>query len=165
MGLLRDAQLVVHRADAFRRPRHDRSRHRGHERSGQDRAAAPASDEAAAGEERRERHGRPHHRRGNNDPRRNRNEAGEGGDAAQARGPRPPFKGKDRNNDRGQDRNHDRGKGRFDKSGRKDDRGGAALRTFASTANPRERDRPADPNSPFAKLAALKDQLAGNRKD
>ena len=27
------------------------------------------------------------------------------------------------------------------------------------------RDRPADPNSPFAKLAALKDQLAANRKD
>jgi len=27
------------------------------------------------------------------------------------------------------------------------------------------RDRPADPNSPFAKLAALKEQLAANRKD
>ena len=30
---------------------------------------------------------------------------------------------------------------------------------------PRERDRPIDPNSPFAKLAALKEQLAANRKD
>jgi ATP-dependent RNA helicase SUPV3L1/SUV3 len=28
-----------------------------------------------------------------------------------------------------------------------------------------ERDRPIDPNSPFAKLAALKEQLAANRKD
>ena len=30
---------------------------------------------------------------------------------------------------------------------------------------PRERDRPVDPNSPFAKLAALKEQLTANRKD
>ena len=30
---------------------------------------------------------------------------------------------------------------------------------------PRERDRPVDPNSPFAKLAALKEQLAGNAKN
>ena len=30
---------------------------------------------------------------------------------------------------------------------------------------PRERDRPIDPNSPFAKLAALKEQLTANRKD
>ena len=30
---------------------------------------------------------------------------------------------------------------------------------------PRERDRPIDPNSPFAKLAALKEQLAASRKD
>ncbi|HEY0234502.1 MAG TPA: helicase, partial [Afipia sp.] len=46
---------------------------------------------------------------------------------------------------------------------RERDGGGAALRTFATSASPRDRDRPADPNSPFAKLAALKDQLA--RKD
>jgi ATP-dependent RNA helicase SUPV3L1/SUV3 len=39
------------------------------------------------------------------------------------------------------------------------------LRHYASSQNPRERDRPVDPNSPFAKLAALKEQLAGNRKD
>ena len=31
--------------------------------------------------------------------------------------------------------------------------------------NPRERDRPIDPNSPFAKLAALKEQLTAARKD
>ena len=37
--------------------------------------------------------------------------------------------------------------------------------TFMWSAPPRERDRPADPNSPFAKLAALKEQLTANRKD
>jgi len=42
--------------------------------------------------------------------------------------------------------------------------GGPSLRPYASSA-PRERDRPIDPNSPFAKLAALKEQLAGNRKE
>ena len=57
-----------------------------------------------------------------------------------------------------------RDKGGRDKGGR--DKGGPSLRPYASSANPRERDRPADPNSPFAKLAALKEQLAANnRKD
>ncbi|MDZ4367429.1 MAG: helicase, partial [Afipia sp.] len=119
-----------------------------------------------------------HRRDRNNEHRRPRGDApavaAEGADAAQARPPRddkggrPPrehFKGKDRNQDRGQDR----GKGKFDKrrDNRKDDRdrSGGALRTYATSAAPRERDRPADPNSPFAKLAALKEQLAGNRKD
>ena len=54
------------------------------------------------------------------------------------------------------------------RDGRRDDRGGgAALRQYATSAPPpsRDRDRPADPNSPFAKLAALKEQLASGRKD
>ena len=42
---------------------------------------------------------------------------------------------------------------------------GPSLRPFASSATPRDRDRQVDPNSPFAKLAALKEQLAANRKD
>jgi ATP-dependent RNA helicase SUPV3L1/SUV3 len=158
-----------------RRPRHDRSRYKG-----ADKSAAPAAEgEAAADGDKRERHGR-HRRDRNNEHRRPRSDApvvaAEGADAAQARPPRdnkgggrPPresFKGKDRNQDRGQDR----GKGKFDKrgrDGRKDDRdrSGGALRTYATSAAPRERDRPADPNSPFAKLAALKEQLAGNRKE
>ncbi|MDO8979811.1 MAG: helicase-related protein [Afipia sp.] len=155
-----------------RRPRHDRSRYKG-----PDKSAAPAGEAAADGDK-RERHGR-HRRDRNNEHRRPRGDApvvaAEGADAAQARPPRddkggrPPrehFKGKDRNQDRGQDR----GKGKFDKrgrDGRKDDRdrSGGALRTYATSAAPRERDRPADPNSPFAKLAALKEQLAGNRKE
>ena len=55
----------------------------------------------------------------------------------------------------------DRPKGGRD--GRPD--GGASHRQYASSAPPRERDRPVDPNSPFAKLAALKEQLTANRKD
>lgn len=155
-----------------RRPRHDRSRY-----EGPDKSEAPAGEgEAPAAEgERRERHGRNRHGR-NNDHRRPRTDApAVAADGAQAHAPRqdrrdergdkggrPPRD----NNFKGRDRNQDRGK--FDKRGRdnrKDDRGGAALRTYATSATPRERDRPADPNSPFAKLAALKDQLAGTRKD
>ncbi|WP_445491654.1 helicase-related protein [Rhodopseudomonas sp. RCAM05734] len=44
------------------------------------------------------------------------------------------------------------------------DRSGGATRPYASSAPPRERDRPIDPNSPFAKLAALKEQMTA-RKD
>ena len=41
---------------------------------------------------------------------------------------------------------------------------GPSHRQWATSASPRERDRPADPNSPFAKLAALKEQLAGRKE-
>ena len=63
-----------------------------------------------------------------------------------------------------------RDKGGRDKGGRDRDKGGGrdsgpSHRQWATSAAPRERDRPADPNSPFAKLAALKEQLAANRKD
>jgi ATP-dependent RNA helicase SUPV3L1/SUV3 len=99
------------------------------------------------------------------------------------RGPRPErFEGKGRDGDRSKgkfqgdrsgDRNKDRGgrdKGRDfggrDKGGGRGDKGGPSHRPYASSASPpRERDRPIDPNSPFAKLAALKEQLAGNRKE
>lgn len=157
-----------------RRPRHDRSRYKG-----PDKSAAPAVEgevpAGGEGEVKRERHGR--HRR-SNEHRRPQGDAPAAApgstDGAQARPPRddqntgrPPrerFKGKDRN----QDRNEGRGKGKFDKGsrdGRKDDHDRGSHRTYATSAPPRERDRPADPNSPFAKLAALKEQLAGNRKD
>ena len=52
-----------------------------------------------------------------------------------------------------------------DKGGRDKRDSGPSHRQWATSAGPRERDRAADPNSPFAKLAALKDQLAGNRKE
>jgi ATP-dependent RNA helicase SUPV3L1/SUV3 len=153
-----------------RRPRHDRSRYKG-----PDKSAAPAAEgEAAPDGDKRERHGRPRRDR-NNEHRRPRADApavaAEGADAAQARAPRDNKGGRPpREAFKGKDRNQDRGKGKFDKrgrDGRKDDRdrSGGSHRTYATSATPRERDRPADPNSPFAKLAALKEQLAGNRKE
>jgi ATP-dependent RNA helicase SUPV3L1/SUV3 len=116
----------------------------------------------------------------------------EGAPATEARSERPPrerFESKGRDGDRrdkfdrnkgagdrskgGGDRNkgggRDKGErggrdfGGRDKGGR--DKGGPSHRQWATSAAPRERDRPADPNSPFAKLAALKEQLAGNRKE
>ena len=51
----------------------------------------------------------------------------------------------------------------FGKGGRDKREGGPSHRPYASSA-PRERDRPIDPNSPFAKLAALKEQLAGRKE-
>ncbi len=67
-------------------------------------------------------------------------------------------------------------KGKFgggrDKGGREQRRhatsvrdSGPSHRQYATSAPPRERERPVDPNSPFAKLAALKEQLTANRKD
>ena len=51
-----------------------------------------------------------------------------------------------------------------DKGGRDKRDSGPSHRQWATSAAPRERDRPADPNSPFAKLAALKEQLAGRKE-
>jgi ATP-dependent RNA helicase SUPV3L1/SUV3 len=143
------------RADE-RRPRHHRHRH-GHQAHGQD--AAGAEGEAAGEGQRRERHGR----------RRDRHEDRQGGnrrpEAAEGEGARTRPHREEREDRQGRDRFNKgpKGKGRFEgKRERRD--GGGALRTFASSAGPRERDRPTDPNSPFAKLAALKEQLA-NRKD
>ena len=103
-------------------------------------------------------------RRGNRPPRervegKDRDKGGEKGD-------RPQKFGGDRNKgDRNKDR--DRG-GRGDKGrdGGRDKRdSGPSHRQWATSAAPRERDRPVDPNSPFAKLAALREQLAGGRKE
>jgi ATP-dependent RNA helicase SUPV3L1/SUV3 len=93
------------------------------------------------------------------------------GKAAEGRGPEgkgAEGRGKDR--DKGRRDNKFGGKGGDrDRSGRdkggRGDKGGPSHRPFASSASPRERDRVADPNSPFAKLAALKEQLTANRKD
>ena len=78
-------------------------------------------------------------------------------------------RGEERNRGKPRDREDGgRDKGR-DRPGRERDRGGRengpSHRQYASSATPRERDRPIDPNSPFAKLAALKEQLTANRKD
>jgi len=89
---------------------------------------------------------------------------------------------RDQGRDKDKRGDNDRPKGKFsggrDKGGRDRDKGGRdkgdregrsgggpSHRQYATSASPRERDRPVDPNSPFAKLAALKDQLTANRKD
>jgi len=164
-----------------RKPRHERHRHQRHQnqprpQAGAEAGAAPAEGEAAQsadGEKRgeRQRHG-GHRRDGGRDFRKPR-EGGEGGGERRDDRNRS-FQGKgDRDKDRDRNRDNkkfggDRDKGR-DNRGRdrdkgRDRQGGPSLRPYASSANPRERDRPADPNSPFAKLAALKEQLSGRKE-
>jgi ATP-dependent RNA helicase SUPV3L1/SUV3 len=171
-----------------RRPRHERHRrHHGPRKEGEQ-AAAPG--DAGTEGEKRERH---HHRR-RRDFRKPESAPAEGAPAAvSAEGAAPPeqrrheqrergdrrerFEGKGRDRDRDSKREKfgDREGNRRDDRDRRGDRGrdkgrdkrdretGPALRHYATSASPR--DRAADPNSPFAKLAALKDQLAGNRKE
>lgn len=153
-----------------RKPRHDRHRHQRQHHQPRPQAAAEAGSAAAPGEAaegakpgERHRQGGGHRRDGGRDFRKPR----EGGDDKGRR-----FEGKDRDN-KGRDRDKgkfggDRDKGR-DNRGRdrdkgRDRQGGPSLRPYASSANPRERDRPVDPNSPFAKLAALKEQLSGRKE-
>lgn len=164
-----------------RRPRHDRNRHRNPDRQPAAAQPAPAEGEAAAGEgAKRERHRGRRQRHGDfQAPRRDAPAAAtatatpEGVPAQEARddkGRPPRERSQDRGKDRGKDRDkgRDRDKGKFGgpKGGREGRDGGASHRQYATSAPPsRERDRPVDPNSPFAKLAALKEQLAANRKD
>lgn len=153
-----------------RKPRHERHRHQRQHHQPRPQAAAEAGSAAAPGEAaegakpgERHRHGGGHRRDGGRDFRKPR----EGGEDKNRR-----FEGKDRDN-KGRDRDKgkfggDRDKGR-DNRGRdrdkgRDRQGGPSLRPYASSANPRERDRPVDPNSPFAKLAALKEQLSGRKE-
>jgi ATP-dependent RNA helicase SUPV3L1/SUV3 len=173
-----------------RRPRHDRNRHRHQDRpaEGAQPAAAVAGEAGDAAKHERHRRGR---RDRHNEFRKLRADAApaEGAtvvaaDGAPAAAPRedkphPPrerFHGKGRDQDKGRDdKGRDKDKGKFgggrDKGGR--DKGGRdkrpdagpSHRQYASSAAPRERERAADPNSPFAKLAALKEQLTANRKD
>jgi ATP-dependent RNA helicase SUPV3L1/SUV3 len=163
-----------------RKPRHERHRHQRHHhqprpQAGAEAGAAPAEGEAAQaadGEKRGERHRHGGRRDGGRDFRKGREGGAEGAPRPEGRDDKNrSFQGKDRDKDR--DRNKgkfggDRDKGR-DNRGRdrdkgRDRQGGPSLRPYASSANPRERDRPVDPNSPFAKLAALKEQLAGRKE-
>jgi ATP-dependent RNA helicase SUPV3L1/SUV3 len=166
-----------------RRPRHDRNRH--HHRDRTQEGAQPAAGATEAGEAAKgERHRRGRRDR-NNEFRKPRTDAPTETAAAPAEGvpvgeprenkgrpPRERFEGKGRD----QNREQGRDKGKFgggrekggrdrDKGGRDKRDGGPSHRQFATSAPPRERDRPVDPNSPFAKLAALKEQLTANRKD
>jgi ATP-dependent RNA helicase SUPV3L1/SUV3 len=161
-----------------RRPRHDRNRHRPQVRPQE--GAQPVAAEGEAGEGvKRERHGRPRRER-NKDFRKPRSDAPvEAASAAVAadatpavspreekgRPPRERFQGKDRDKPRdGRDKSKFAGKPKGDRDGGRSG-GGPSHRQYASSAPPRERERPIDPNSPFAKLAALKEQLTAGRKD
>jgi ATP-dependent RNA helicase SUPV3L1/SUV3 len=174
-----------------RRPRHDRNRHRQH-----DRPAAAAVPATATGEPTEPAKGERHRRRRDrhSEFRKPRPDAPteavatvaaapvEGAPAAEAREDKRPsrerFQGKGREGDKGREGERPKGKfeGKFgggrDKGGRDRDKGGRdkrdsgpSHRQYATSAAPRERERPVDPNSPFAKLAALKEQLTANRKD
>ncbi|MBY0381575.1 MAG: helicase [Xanthobacteraceae bacterium] len=138
-----------------RRPRHNHQRHRDN-RPHQNAAPAPAqgAEGQTAGDQANDRRGqRPGRDRDqrNREDRRPRPDRNEG---AQARGPREER-------DSRPPREHFKGKGKRDRDGGRDRRDNdAAFRTVATTAT-RERGGVADPNSPFAKLAALKDQLSG----
>jgi len=166
-----------------RRPRHDRNRPRHHDRAQvrPQEGAQPVTAEGEAGEgAKRERHGRPNERsrrERNKDFRKPRSDAPAeaagtvvAADAAPAvpredkgRPSRERFQGKDRDKPRdGRDKGKFAGKPKGDRDG---GRSGPSHRQYASSAPPRERERPIDPNSPFAKLAALKEQLTAGRKD
>jgi ATP-dependent RNA helicase SUPV3L1/SUV3 len=165
-----------------RRPRPDRNRRRHHD--GPQEGVTPAAAAEAGDAAKPERHGRPRRNR-HNEFRKPRPDAPTEGVTAAAPGaaqpsePRedkanPPRERFHRDKDKAKFGGRDKGgrdKGGRDKGGR--DKGGRDKRSdsgpshrqYATSAAPRERDRPIDPNSPFAKLAALKEQLAANRKD
>src|SRR5882757_8512821 len=162
-----------------RRPRHDRSRHRHHGHP--DRPQEGVHPAAAAAEvtdgAKRERHGRGRRDRGN-DFRKPRGDAPVETAAAPAEGApvreprddkgrpsRERFAGKGREAEKKGKFGGGRDSGGRDKGGRDKRDSGPSHRQFATSAPPRERERPVDPNSPFAKLAALKEQLTANRKD
>ncbi len=179
------------RSEERRPPRHDRNRHRRPDRPAEA-AQAGAAGEATTGEPGeaakpgRHRHGR---RDRNADFRKPRPDApaevaaapaADGAPAHEPRGDRgrpsrERFEGKPRTEDqnkgkfRGDRDKGGRDKGGRDKGGRDRDKGGResgpSHRQYATSASPRERDRPIDPNSPFAKLAALREQLTATRKD
>ncbi|HMM87823.1 helicase-related protein [Bradyrhizobium sp.] len=119
-------------------------------------AAAPAAEGAAPAEAQETRHDRPPRERFE----------GKGRDREERRDKFDRNKGdrKGGGRDKGDRERGGREFGGRDKGGRDKRESGPSHRQWATSANPRERDRAADPNSPFAKLAALKEQLAGRKE-
>jgi ATP-dependent RNA helicase SUPV3L1/SUV3 len=164
-----------------RRPRHDRNRHRHQDRPQvrpevrPQEGTQPVAAEGETGEgAKRERHGRGRRQR-NKEFAKPRSDApaeaaspvvaAEGAPAVpredKGRPPRERFQGKGRD---GRDKGKFAGKPKGDRDGGRSG-GGPSHRQYASSAPPRERERPVDPNSPFAKLAALREQLTAGRKE
>jgi ATP-dependent RNA helicase SUPV3L1/SUV3 len=116
---------------------------------------------------------KPHHRRRRRGPpgefRRDRGDQPEARDQGERRpesrgerrpGDRPPAFAKDHRRDRGQDHRQDhRRDHRHDQKDRHD------YKDHGEPPQRREREKQPDPNSPFAKLAALKAQLEANAKE
>ena len=160
-----------------RRPRHDRnrSRHQDRPQLRPQEGTQPVAAEGEAGEAaKRQRHGRGRRQRNKEfgKPRSdapteaaNSVVAAEGAPAVpredKGRPPRERFQGKGRD---ARDKGKFAGKPKGDREGGRPG-GGPSHRQYASSAPPRERERPVDPNSPFAKLAALKEQLTAGRKE
>ena len=172
-----------HRHGQDKREGKQQGRQQGGQQAKPEDGAAATEGQAAEGEK------REHHRRRHRDrkpregtaPDVNAAAAAEGAPAREARPEqrdrgdrRERFEAKGRDRDAKREKFGERqGERRDDRDRRDRDRGrdkrdresGPALRHYASSSNPRERGGAADPNSPFAKLAALKEQLAGNRKE
>jgi len=140
-----------------------RERHRNHgRRKPRDNApAAPSEVAAAPAEGAVASEQRPEQRQEQRPEQRDRREREGKGRDRDRDNKREKFGDRQGNRRDERDRGRDRDKGRD----KRDRESGPALRHYASSSNPRERDRAVDPNSPFAKLAALKEQLAGNRKE
>ena len=171
------------RSEERRLPRHDRKGHRRHERAAEGAPSStpgdvPAGEQSEGARRERHQHGRRDRHRDFSKLRPGQPADGAvavAADGAPAREARDDRQGKPRDRADGKNRNEDRNKGKFrnrDDGGRdkgrdkgRDRGGGPSHRQFATSAGPRERDRPIDPNSPFAKLAALKEQMTASRKD
>jgi ATP-dependent RNA helicase SUPV3L1/SUV3 len=152
-----------------RKPRHERQRHRRHDHAQAGEAGAQASEGEGRQEHRRDR-GKDFHRR-----RRHEFAKGDKGDAgatAQASGSEASPSTSDGGDARQrEDRRRFQGKGKGrpehgkgDRGDRREQRHGGGGGDRASAQRP-QRERPIDPNSPFAKLAALKEQLESSAKE
>src|SRR5215468_6465241 len=153
-----------------RRPRHERGRHRQRDHRKPE-GAQPATGDAAAqpaeGEKSGEHRGRRDRHRDFRKPREGEEGAPREGKREERGDGRERFEGKGRDRDERRDKferkdrpeRGDRGSDRDKGRDRRDRESGPSHRQYATSANPRDRGA-ADPNSPFAKLAALKEQLA-----
>jgi ATP-dependent RNA helicase SUPV3L1/SUV3 len=145
---------------ADRRPRHDRNRHRRQQARPDGPQPATADKETSEGAQGRERYGRGRRGQSAGGPAESAS-AGNDRESREGKGGRPRERFKDKGRDKDQDKGRAQGSRKGGREGRSD--AGPSHRPYASSA-PREREQSIDPNSPFAKLAALKEQLAG-RKD
>ncbi len=129
-------------ADGERKERHGRPRRRRHDRGERKEGESKPAEANAVTEQRTN----PQDRKDRQQDRPN----------PQGRPPRRPERG---------DRppRSDRGPDRGPRQGRDRDRGGPD-RIWASSQEPRSGSKEPDPNSPFAKLLALKEQLEGNKE-